>query len=512
MKNRLSCFTAVLLTSACLVYAVVQTPFDPQADFGKYHAQVMSLHVVAMDKQGQLVTDLKAGDLQVLDDGRPQPIVLFRVNDSRRPAPAVLGPHEYANRPPGTPPGATLILFDLLNGSFAERESTVLTLVKALSNVESPGNVYLYLLTNNGTLFPVHGLPERRGDVAAPDENWTGQTKALLEAAIQKVYGFRPIDDSDTGIRVVTTFNVLRDVGVKLSALPGRKNVVWITNGFPAQVNFGSLCRDIVVWNVTAPCSGNYVDFTPVLRQLAGQLDMVGVSMYPVDEWAVGEGDRMLVKDMLDQFAGMTAGHSYPSGGTKTAIPEAIQTTHLNYTIAYQPAPQNWDGKYHKVKVNCARKSIQLQYEQGYIADALVDETSTLMQVAAAGNSDVSSIGLRATVTSRDSPHTVRIQLRIDPSNLAIVQENGHYAGQLALLYAVLTAEGTPKQLSKSTSLTLDWTARQYDSVSKDGILVAEDLPAPEGTRQVRIVVVDMRSNQVGSLTVPVGAAWEGKR
>src|ERR1017187_10134299 len=153
MKNRLSCFTAVLLTSACLVYAMVQTPFDQQADFGQYHTQVMSLNVVAMDKQGQLVTDLKAEDLQVLDDGKPQPIVLFRVNDSRRPAPAVLGPHEDANRPPGTPPGGPLILFDLLNGSFADRESMVLTLAKALSNVESPGNVYLYLLTNKGTLY-----------------------------------------------------------------------------------------------------------------------------------------------------------------------------------------------------------------------------------------------------------------------------------------------------------------------------------------------------------------------
>ncbi len=512
MKNRLSCFRAALLTSACLTYAAVQTPVGQPADFGKYHTQVMSLNIVATDNQGQPVADLKAEDFQVLDNGKPQPIVLFRLNDSRHPAPAPLGSHEYANRPPGTPPGATLILFDLLNGSFADRESMVLTLAKALSNVESPGNVYLYLLTNKGTLYPIHALPERGPGTAAPGENWTGRTRALLEAAIQKVYGFRPVDDSDTGIRVVATFNILRDLGAKLSALPGRKDVVWITNGFPVRVNFDGRCRDIVVWNLTAPCSGNYVDFTLVLRQLAGQLDTVGVSMYPVDEWTVGEGDRMLVNEMLDQFTGMTAGRSYPSGGTKTAIPDAIQATHLNYTISYQPASQNWDGKYHKVKMDCTRKNIQLQYEQGYIADALVDETSTLMQVAAAGNSDVSSIGLRATVTSGGSPHTVRIQLRIDPSNLSIVQQNGHYAGQLTLLYAVRTAEGAPKQLSKPTSLTLDWTAQQYDSVSKDGILVAEDLPAPEGTRQVRIVVLDMRSNQVGSLTVPVGAALEGKR
>jgi len=82
------------------------------------------------------------------------------------PAPAALGPHEYANWPPGTPLGATIILFDLLNGSFTDREYMVGILVKALSKVESPGNVYLYLLTNNGTLFPIHALPERGAEAA----------------------------------------------------------------------------------------------------------------------------------------------------------------------------------------------------------------------------------------------------------------------------------------------------------------------------------------------------------
>jgi VWFA-related protein len=465
--------------------------------------RVVSLNVVAMDKQGQSVTDLKAEDFQVQDEGKPQPIVLFRMNDSRHPAPAAMGPHEYTNRPPGTPLGATIILFDLLNGSFTDREYIVGTLVKALANVESPGSLYLYLLTNNGTLFPIHPLPEPGAEAAAPEQNWTTQTKPLLEAAIQKVYGLRPVDDRDIGVRVVTTFNVLRDLGAGLSALPGRKNVVWITNAFPVQADFGGLCRNIVVWNVTAPCTGNFVDFSPVVRYLAGQLDTVGVSMYPVDEWNVDGGERILVKETLDQFAGMTAGRSYPSGGAKMAIPDSLQAMHFSYTIAYQPAPRSWDGKYHKVKVNCTRKGIQLQFEQGYIATPPVDETTTLLQAAATGNSDLSAIGLRATLTPGAGPHMVRVQLQIDPSNLTIVQQNGRYAGQLAVLYAGLTAEGA-KQLAKPANLTLDWTAQQYGSVSKDGIPVAEDLQTPEGVRQVRIVIVDTRSNQVGSLTVPV--------
>jgi hypothetical protein len=37
MKKRVSYLTAVLLTSACLVYAAVHTDYDHKADFSKYH-------------------------------------------------------------------------------------------------------------------------------------------------------------------------------------------------------------------------------------------------------------------------------------------------------------------------------------------------------------------------------------------------------------------------------------------------------------------------------------------
>jgi VWFA-related protein len=466
-------------------------------------SHVVTLNVVATDKQGQPVTDLKAEDLRVTDDGKPQPIVMFRVNDGRRPAGAALGPHEYANRAPGAKLGATIIVFDLLNGDFSDREYMVLTLVKALANVEDPASVYLYILTNNGTLYPIHPLSEHGEQATAQDQNWTTQAKPLLDAAIQKIYGFRPADDRDIGVRVVTTFQVLSELGGQMAALPGRKDVVWITDGFPLQTNFGGLCRNIVVFNVTAPCTGNFVDFTPVVRYLSGKLDAVGVSMYPVDEWNVDGGDRMLVKETLDGFADMTGGRSYASGGAKAAIPDALQAMRFGYTVAYQPAAKNWDGKFHKIRVTTARKGIQLQSEQGYIATPPVDETGSLLQTAAGSNADLSAIGLRATATPGASPHTLHVQLRIDPSSVTIVQQNGHYTGQLAALYAGVATDGL-KQLAKPSSLKFDWTAQQYDAASKDGIAVAEDLPTPENIRQVRIVIVDTGSNQVGTLTVPV--------
>jgi hypothetical protein len=97
----------------------------------------------------------------------------------------------------------------------------------------------------------------------------------------------------------------------------------------------------------------------------------------------------------------------------------------------------------------------------------------------------------------------MHVQLKIDPSTVTILQQNGHYTGQLALLYAGVATDGL-KQIGKPSSLKLDWTVQQYDAVAKDGIDISQDLPIPENMRQVRIVIVDTTSNQAGSLTIPV--------
>jgi hypothetical protein len=212
---------------------------------------------------------------------------------------------------------------------------------------------------------------------------------------------------------------------------------------------------------------------------------------------------RMMVKETLDEFSNMTAGRSYASGGAKDAIPDAVQAMRFNYTVGYRQAPKAWDGKVHKIRVTCARKGVQIQSEQEYVAKKPVDETAALLQAGASSKSDLGQIGIHATVTPGKTPNTIHLQLRMDTNDLALVRQNGRYAGQLAVLYAGLTADGS-KELVKPESFNLDWTAEQFDRASKNGIPVVVDLPTPAGVQKVRIVVVDMQANEVGSLTVPV--------
>ena len=458
--------------------------------------KLVRVNVVALDKSGQPVGDLAASDLQVLDDGKPQTIEFFRSNDNQHRPAAALASHEYSNRTEATPFGATIMVFDLLNGTFTDRNYIATSIVKALGRVEKPGNVFLYFITNHGEFYPIHPLPNGEADAAKLDQNWTTQSRAMIDAAIQNVYGLRPMDDRDTGVRAVTAYNLLHNLGAAASTLPGRKSVVWITDGMPLNIHYGGVCRDIKVMNVVAPCTGEFVDFTNVVRSVGAELDQDGVTVFPVEAYGV----TVVTREVLTDLAQETGGKVVVSAGTPEALEDAVQAMRQNYTVAYQPA--NWDGKYHKLRVNCTRKGVQILAKQGYTAAAPTDETGQLMQIAALSRTDFAALGLRAAASDAGKPGTLRVQVHIDPTDLILTPDNGKFSGQLAMVFIGLTDKG-PVTLTRPNALTLSMTQERYDKAVRDGIPLSDEVAVPANVRQLRVVVVDRNANRAGSVTLP---------
>jgi len=135
---------------------------------------MVDLNVVAVDSRGAPVADLTRNDFQVTDSGKPQSIAFFRHREGGLSAAPPLAPNEVSNRSAANVSRATVILFDMLNQKFETRGTTANYLVQALQSLESPDFVYLYLLTVNGSLYPVHGLPGVEGETGPPGgEPWT---------------------------------------------------------------------------------------------------------------------------------------------------------------------------------------------------------------------------------------------------------------------------------------------------------------------------------------------------
>ena len=370
----------------------------------------------------------------------------------------VLAPGEVSNRGGTNLPRATLILFDLLNERMGTRGYTANQLVHYLGSLESADYLYLYCLTVDGRLFPVHGLPNPEEEAApAGGVPWTRQIKPLLDGALRAVTQVRPINDFDPTYRVLTTYNALNAAAVQLSSVPGRKSIVWLSDGVPIEL--GPNRSD----------TGDVVDFTPLLRQMSEGFDRAKVAIYPVRQVMLGSPDAMGGPgttgmgslDTLNQFAEMTGGRPDAGKDVGVAVRQATTDMRTSYQIGYYPPAGNWDDKFHKLRIACTRKGVRIQAKSGYYAWAEPRgvRSEQAIQTLVATTFDGAEIGIRASVSQDPATHKVHLDAHISAHDVVLVHEGIDYSGQLRLA-AVGYAEGFEPRLSPVIPLDLHLSAQ----------------------------------------------------
>lgn len=465
--------------------------------------KLVNLNVIAVDSRGQPVEGLTADDFQVTDSGKPQKVVFFRRNDTRLWQVPPLSANQFSNRHGAKFPHGTVILFDLLNQSFNTRGVARNELVKYLQSVEDADYLYLYILTIDGRLFPVRGLPEDTDDLAEPGGvPWTRQIKPIMDKVMEAVTRTRPVD-IDIAARVQLTYAALNTLGFQLQRIPGRKNIAWITDGVPIQL--GPRYSD----------TNEVVDFTPLLRQMSESFERAGVSIYPVRQIMLGSpddvggttaGQSIDSLTTLDDFAGATGGRPNTGKDIPGVVRQAMADINSSYHIAYYPAPPTWDGKFHKIRVTTSRKGVRLQTRTGYYGWSFPagEETHQAIDGLASTNFDAAEIGLVARM-SRDpaKPSQVHFDVRIDAGDVALAREGGRYAGQLRVAVVGYFESGrTPTPAI--VPLDVNYTAVERDRALKDGISFHQNIELDGKTKSVRFIVYDRGSRQSGSVTIPL--------
>lgn len=302
------------------------------------NARPVRLNVVAVDSSARPIPDLTASDFTVVDDGSPQRIVSVRLNQSDRPRPLV-------------------ILFDLLNAGEASRGVVANAMKTSLAHMAPDAPLYLYLLAEDGSLYPVHALPGSRAAQGATDVSWVQDIGPLLDAALKKVNEVKPLDFRPASLinlqaRFNTTYHALDHVRLLMAAAPGPKELLWVTYGVPSTIHL----RD-----------RTWFDGVPFLRQLGAQFVRSDITVYTADPGLNLERGT-LSRDTLDILTGATGGHAFSSVALGAAVSRIEAEAHTNYSVEYQPPANNWDGKYHKLRVTVARKGVHVQTELGYYA------------------------------------------------------------------------------------------------------------------------------------------------
>ena len=189
------------------------------------------------------------------------------------------------------------------------------------------------------------------------------------------------------------TIDAFKQIAAYVSAIKGRKNLIWITPGAPVYLlrdgGYGwgksSQCNDAV--GEPRVFGGNRSDgpslFTDVDGNETPSLDMSEVhhlmDMYelftaeqvavsPFNAAGVGTlGTGELVAEQVAQQSGGLA--SYNSNDFSSRLADIINNSSHYYTLSYLPPRRKNDGHYHHIKVQIKRPGVHLVYREGYNAE-----------------------------------------------------------------------------------------------------------------------------------------------
>jgi len=293
-----------MLRAILLLVAVASAYAQAERD-AELPQRLIRLNVAATNAKGDPVTDLRATDIRLREDGKALPVVFFRFTGPKRES-MPLAQGETANHPAVTP---TLLLFDRWNERIMTASSAWVGLGNALQRLESVEDVYIYFLTGHGDLFPVHPLPPGNADLRKLAQPTPAQLRTELDDAVRKQNELRGVQAQDQVLRANTTFRALNALGSQMAAIAGRKNLIWVTHGFP----------------LTLDMQGGIIDLRAQVHQLSMAAAQLGIAIYAVDEPPdLGTDLGSSYRDTLETFSSLTGGRLYPSDAIPDALANAI--------------------------------------------------------------------------------------------------------------------------------------------------------------------------------------------
>jgi len=529
----------VAIAAFALAQSPAQTPqaqppaADEQPLLLRSNTRLVEISVIVHDRKGEPVSDLKKEDFIVTEKGKPQPIQLFSVESTGKlSAPAEkLPPHIFSNRldsRSGVPNSVTVILLDLLNTRWQDQVYAKQKLIKFLEQIHPEDRVALYTLGRSlkvlhdyttdsrqllERLHKFHG--QNLPDISASEPD-TGDPLNLLELGYN-----RGESDFFTKDRVFNTLIALESIAGHLASLPGRKNLIWLSGGFPLQIGFDEIPE------VKGPPQERR-SFTDEVNHAIRALNNANIAMYPVDarglimgsDFAGAESHappkRNPLKpvvsnlDTMQELAGRTGGRaSYNRNDIDNAIRKAMEDARVTYTLGYYPANPEADGKFHEIKVKVDRPGMDVRYRKGYFAmrEVSQDEKTRKSQLAGAVWSplDATAVGLNARVDIIDkpAPNTVNVFTQMDPANIKLEQKNDHWVGRVDLIFMQKDDQGRQLPGGITNTLELNLSKESYLKMLKGGLVYRTAFPRQPNSVNLRIAVRDAGTGSVGSVSIP---------
>jgi VWFA-related protein len=504
---------------------------EASAQTFKASTRLIQVSVVVHDGNRRPVTGLRAEDFEILEDGKPQPVSLFAVTAGAPTDTAAAAAGVFTNRLQSPSSGGVVaIVFDRLNTSFSEQMQARAHIIKYLGEIRPGDRVALFVLGEYG-LRILHDFSKDAGSLLRAIQRAQASDSTALagsQAMPPDALGF--VDQMEAELsafargnlanmrahyaRVLayTSLEALEDVAAYLSGIPGRKNLIWVSSGFPFSITEYGLGG-----------TSNVTFMSPETRRATRALNTSDVAVYPVDaRGLVGAfashpsapmqefstiSTVMGPIDGLRHVADWTGGRAfYNTNDLGTAIHRAVGDSEQTYILGYYPSDQAWDEKFRKIKVKVQRRGVEVRHRSGYYAlPPEPPDTNTRQKaiIDALGSPlEATSLPINVTVTPAEGGR-LTLTIQLEPSVPTLVKENGAWVGAVDVAIAQTLPTG---QHTKEADVTLPFslTDGERDRLLKDGLRVTRTIDLRPDAHQVRVVARDAMSGTTGSVIITV--------
>jgi len=545
------------------------TPNYETATVLKVITRLVVVDVVATNNKGEAITDLKSEDFTILEEGAEQKVRAFSLQKPvQEPPPnaqqlAKLADNVSTNIPRYNVNNAlNVILLDALNTGLGNQAYMRDEMLKYLKTIPTGQPVAVYTLGRKLTLLQdFTSDPEvlrkaaqnLKAEASRLQENPIGGTGAQIlptgfaDAGLvpeQMVANMARFLKEETGqmtdMRVGITLEALRSIARALAGYPGRKNLLWISEAFPLDVNPESLLSSSTPHNYAseiARVADNLIDAQVAVYPIDAR-GLTGSSTFDpsnngVDQLGRSTGNSggrlqtslssdnealMSAHATMQEMAEKTGGRAYYNrNDLDAAIRSGIADGSTYYTLAYYPENKDWNGKFRKIQVKAKRSGVKLRYRLGYFA---VDPKSfaaqnAKMQVALfneAMNIDYPiSTGLHFMAgviqPSESTQNKLRLNFAIDPHALSI--DNGADGVRRATVecgVAVYDEKG--KSLTMTVNVfKAEMNLEIYTRVMKSQLPCQDAVDLKPGKYLLRLGVRDTQTGLIGTSNARVTIA-----
>jgi VWFA-related protein len=487
------------------------------------------IDVVATNSKGEPVPDLKVEDFAVLEDGKPQKISAFTYkqhNKSTQTASATGG--GFSNTPQYKDVSSlNVILMDSINGDFASYAYGRDELIKFLDKGTLTQPTALYVLEQKLTL-----LHDFNTDI--------GELKALVQAYkpkgpvfVQDVYAAaspfsaRAPSNSTTVNTMDVSVTALNTLASALAGYPGRKNLIWVSAGFPISLypeiiedNPDPFCKPqcgdpngLSIGRVPSFGRGSGKDFQEAVEKVANALMNAQVAVYPIDELGVLKDNKINSIQTMRSLADRTGGKAfYNSNNVEMGISASLDDGSTYYTLEYYPANKTWDEKFRAIEVK-TRQGVNLRYRQGYYAlepgsndkkkDAEKVLTKTFSDALSLDSPSATAVVFHAGVTPpSDKAQKVTVSFAIDPHTISFEhKDDGLEHALVSCAVAAYSDKGAPVKQA-STTMKAAMKADEFQTMMKgQQFPCTQTLDLKPGSYNLALGVLDRNSKLIGTTT-----------